>query len=304
MRITIDAAGSDVTQWVGALRREARGEDIRVFESGRLLGLLGAAGLDFALRGADVFHASAATPCAPRRVKLTATVDDLSCWLMPGLFTEAQGKTSQLFAERILDHAAGLIAVSDSVRQDAIRLLGIDPEKITTIYPGVAGEYFDAKPAHRERPYVLYADGSEPRRNLDALKDAWNELRPELRQKFDLVSTSGATAAALPGLMAGATLFVHPSLYEGFALPVAQAMAAHVAVVTSDTSSMPEVGRDAALLVDPHGPGEIAAGITRLLESENERGKLARYGRARAEKYRWEKNAAESLAFFHRIFGT
>ncbi len=303
MRITIDAAGSDVTQWVGALQREARGEHIRVFESGKLVGLLGATGLDFALRGTDVFHASTATPCTPRRAKLTATVDDLSCWLMPGLYSEAQVKVSQLFAERILDRAAGLIAVSDSVRQDATRLLGIDPEKITTVYPGVAAEFFDAKPGHRERPYVLYADGSEPRRNLDALKDAWKELEPALRQKFDLISTRGAKDADLPGLMAGATLFVHPSLYEGFALPVAQAMAAHVAVVTSTTSSMPEVGRDAAVMVDPHGPIEIAAGITRLLESEGERAKLARYGRARAEKYRWEKNAAESLAFFHRVCG-
>ena len=222
---------------------------------------------------------------------------------MPGLYTAAQVKSAQLYADKILAHADGFIAVSDSVRQEAIRLLGIDQEKITTIYPGVAAEYFDAKPSHRERPYVLYADGSEPRRNLDALKDAWNELKAELRQEFDLISTRGAASADLPGLMAGATLFVHPSLYEGFALPVAQAMAAHVAVVTSDTSSMPEVGRDAAVMVDPHGPDEIAAGITRLLESESDRAKLARYGRARAEKYHWEKNAAESLAFFHRVRG-
>jgi glycosyltransferase involved in cell wall biosynthesis len=116
-----------------------------------------------------------------------------------------------------------------------------------------------------------------------------------------LVSTANSTPVERPGLMAGATLFVHPSLYEGFALPIAQAMAAHVAVVTSDTSAMPEVGRDAALMVDPHGSAQIAAGITRLLESESERAKLARYGRARAEKYRWETCAAESLAFFHRV---
>jgi glycosyltransferase involved in cell wall biosynthesis len=80
-------------------------------------------------------------------------------------------------------------------------------------------------------------------------------------------------------------------------------MAAGIAVVTSDSSSMPEVGRDAAVMVDPHSVPEIAAAITRLLESESERAKLARYGRARAEKYRWERCAAESLAFFHRVLG-
>jgi len=64
---------------------------------------------------------------------------------------------------------------------------------------------------------------------------------------------------------------------------------------------MPEVGRDAAVLVDPHDPAEIAAGISRLLESGGDRAKFARYGRACAEKYRWEKCAADSLAFFHRV---
>jgi glycosyltransferase involved in cell wall biosynthesis len=68
-------------------------------------------------------------------------------------------------------------------------------------------------------------------------------------------------------------------------------------------SAMPEVGRDAAVMVDPHDPEEIAAGITRLLESDDDRAKLARYGRARAEKYRWEKCAEDSLAFFRRVAG-
>jgi alpha-1,3-rhamnosyl/mannosyltransferase len=300
MRITIDAAGSDVvpwfTPWVAALRAQAHGEEIQVFESGKLATMLGAQWLDFKLRGTDVFHASAPTPCAPRSAKLTATIEDLSPWLIP----DENTKAAQHFAERILGRAHGLIAVSESIRQDAIRLLGIDQAKITTIYPGVVPEYFDAQPARRERPYVLYAAGDEPRHNRDALLAAWRELKPELQRDYDLVSTVEAPGAAL---MAGATLFVYPSLYDGFALPIAQAMAAHVAVVTSDVSSMPEVGRDAAMLVDPHDPAEIAAGITRLLESESERAKLARYGRARAEKYRWEKCAEDSLAFFRRVAG-
>jgi glycosyltransferase involved in cell wall biosynthesis len=300
MRITIDAAGADVAPWVdpwvAALRAHARGEEIQLFESGKLAAVLGAPWLDFKLRGTDVFHASPATPCAPRSAKLTATIEDLAGWLIPGERTRA----AQHFAERILERAHGLIAVSESVRQDAIRLLGIDETKITTIYPGVDAAYFDAKPEHRERPYVLYAAGDQPRHNRDALLAAWRDLKPELQREYDLVSTAQAPGAAL---MAGATLFVYPALYDGFALPVAQAMAAHVAVVTSDMSSMPEVGRDAAALVDPHNPAEIAAGITRLLESESERAKLARYGRARAEKYRWEKCAEDSLAFFRRVSG-
>ncbi len=284
MRITIDGAGSDIAPWVAALRAQAHGDEIQVFESGKLATVLGASLLDFKLRGTDLFHASPTTPCAPRSAKLTATIQDL------------HGKTAHRFADKILERAHGLIAVSESIRQDAIRLLGIDAKIVTTIYPGVAPEYFDAKPAQRERPYVLHSG------DFDTLQTAWRALRAELQRDYDLLSTSAHTDN-LPGLLAGATLFVYPSLYHGFALPVAQAMAAHVAVVTSNVSSMPEVGRDAAVMVDPHDPEEIAAGITRLLESHDERAKLARYGRARAEKYRWEKCAEDSLAFFRRVAG-
>src|SRR5213082_2219284 len=106
MRITIDAAGNNAACWVAALRQESRGEEIAVFESGKLGSLLGARGLDFALRGTDVFHASPATPWAPRRAKLTATVEDLSCWLMP-LHVPAQVKAARAFAEKILARALG-----------------------------------------------------------------------------------------------------------------------------------------------------------------------------------------------------
>ncbi len=281
MRITIDASGSDIAPWVAALRSQAQGEEIQIFESGTLTSVLGTAWLDFKLRGTDVFHASAATRRSPRNTKLTATIEDLNT------------KAAQRFAEKILEPARGLIAISESIRQEAVHL-GIDAEKITTIYPGVAGEFFDAKPTHRERPYVLHAG------NFDTLQAAWRALKPELQRDYDLLSTSTYTGN-LPGLLAGAILFVYPAVYDAFALPVAQAMAAHVAVVTSNTSSMPEVGRDAAVMVDPHNPAEIAAGITRLLGSETERAKLARYGRARAEKYRWEKCAEDSLGFFRRV---
>lgn len=108
----------------------------------------------------------------------------------------------------------------------------------------------------------------------------------------------------LPSLTAGATVFAYPSLYEGFGFPVAQAMAAGVAVLTSNNSSLREIARDGALLVDPKSPAEITRGLTRLLESESMRSEIARRGRARAEQFRWETCAERSLAFFRRIAGT
>jgi glycosyltransferase involved in cell wall biosynthesis len=106
----------------------------------------------------------------------------------------------------------------------------------------------------------------------------------------------------LPGLMAGASAFVYPSLYEGFGLPVAQAMAAGVPVITSNTSCLPEVAGEAALLVDPRSPAEIRTAMETLVSSVSLQKKLRTAGVARARgEYRWEVCARKSLEFFHRV---
>jgi len=238
------------------------------------------------------------------------------------VFGRAKPAADKTFAERILRSANGLIAVSENTRQDAIRLLGIAPEKVRTIHSGVAEEYFDAPPRARAKPYVLYVGTIEPRKNLDTLLDAWLSLRPDIREHFDLVIAgpegwnSSATMsrirqeaayagyvpeAEMPGLVAGAALFVYPSLYEGFGFPVVQAMAANVAVLSSRTSCLPEIAGEGAIYVDPRSASEIATQLTKLLESPGERARLAQLGRARAERYRWERCAKESLAFFREI---
>jgi glycosyltransferase involved in cell wall biosynthesis len=278
--------------------------------------------LQASLGDTELFHASNQVVCRPLAGKLTATVHDLTVWLMPELHTPGNVRADHRYAERILTKADGLIAVSENTRRDAMQLLGIPASKITTIYSGVAPEYFDAKPTRRERPYVLFVGTIEPRKNLNGLLDAWSLLKPDLRKHFELVTVGpqgwgqDATLARvraestylgyvpeteLPGLFAGATVFVYPSFYEGFGLPVAQALAARVPIITSKTSSLTEVARDGALLVDPKDPDAIAAAITRLLESEADRTKLAGYGRASAERFRWEKCAEQTLAFFRRV---
>ena len=287
--------------------------------------------IDWVVRGSDIFHASNQVRRKPRRVKLTATIHDLTCWLMPEFHTEANIRADKTFAHRILRRADGLIAVSENTRQDAIRLLGIAPDRIETIHSGIDERYFAVQPPHfvmtpgaRHRPYVLYVGTIEPRKNLDTLLDAWSALSGELREAFQLWIAgpegwgSEKTIARvrneatywgyvdekiLPSLVAGATAFVYPSLYEGFGFPVAQAMAAGVAVVTSNNSSLREIARDSALLVDPKSASEIANALTRLLESERLRQDLSARGRKRAAEFRWETCAARSLEFFHRIAG-
>jgi len=354
MRITVDATSAllrsagvknYIYHWVRHLRLQAGGDEIRAYpflaDLGRLdhdastlakwqtLPRLAALyltrdsfALDWAIAGSDIFHASNQVRRAPRRARLTATIYDLTTRLMPQLHTEANVQAERTFTENILSRAAGLIAISENTRQDAIRLLGLPPEKIETIYPGIAAEYFDARPLARDKPYALYVGTIEPRKNLDVLLDAWRDLNPALRREFDLVIAgpagwaSHATLARvraettylgyvpeadLPGLIAGAAVFAYPSLYEGFGFPPAQAMAAGTPVVTSNSSCLPEVTGGAALLADAQSPAEVGAGITRLLESETLRAELSARGRQRARDFRWENCAARSLAFFRRV---
>ncbi|HEY4362603.1 MAG TPA: glycosyltransferase family 1 protein [Bryobacteraceae bacterium] len=359
MRITIDATSLLVRSagvknytyhWLDYLRRHAApGEEIRAFpllgdlksldhEASALslfstaprLAMLQAANwmapavLDWAVAESDVFHASNMVRRVPRRTRLTATLHDLTSMLMPALHTRANIRADRSFFERIVRRADALIAVSENTRQDAIRLLQIAPEKITTIHSGIPAAYFAAIPTKRTRPYVLYVGAIEPRKNLPTLLDAWKQLKPDLRKGFELAiagpagwSSEAAIArvraeatylgyvpeADLPGLVAGAAAFVYPSLYEGFGFPVVQAMAAGVPVVTSNTSCLPEIAGDAALLADPRSASEIAAQLTRLLESESLRDDLASRGRKRAERYRWEACATRSLEFFRSVAG-
>jgi glycosyltransferase involved in cell wall biosynthesis len=281
--------------------------------------------LDWLLRGADVFHATNLMRRRPRHAKLTSTIHDLTCWLMPEVHTPGNVKADREFAEAILQRADGLIAVSENTRQDAIRLLGIAPNRIRTIHSGIAEEYFHAIPASRAKPYALYVGTIEPRKNLDTLLDAWALLKPSLRDEFELLIagprgwSSDRTFARieqeatylgyvpetdLPGLTAGATAFVYPSLYEGFGFPVAQAMAAGAPVVTSNNSCLPEIVGDAAIFIDPRSAAEIAAALTRLCESESLQGDLAARGGKRAQLFRWEKCATESLDFFRSVCGS
>jgi len=292
--------------------------------------------LNYLARGADVFHASNQIRKPPSRARLTATIHDLTCWRMPDFHTRGNVEADRSFAHRILKQASGLIAVSENTRRDAIELLGIHPDKVVTIHSGVPESYFSATEEearlvvrkHRlSKPYVLCVGTVEPRKNIDRLLDAWasNEWFAE---EFDLVLAgpagwgSGSTLARLrssprgvrwlgyvaeddmPGLTRGATLLAYPSLYEGFGFPVAQAMAAGVPVITSNTSSLPEVAGPGAVLVDPHSVSDIGSALSRLLESVELRSRLGSAGREwAAARYRWQRAAAESWTFFSQVMG-
>src|SRR5581483_6658079 len=293
----------------------------RVFAGNRVPGL---ALLEWSMPRADIFHVSNLIRNPPRNRKLTATIYDLSCRLMPELHTAANLQADESFTTNVVARADRLIAISDNSRQDAMRLLGLDGGRIEVIYPGVPEVYFGAQPRPSERPYLLYLGAIEPRKNIDTLLDAWSEFR--LRGDFELVIAGASGWGAektmarlasrpagvrhlgyvaedeLPGLVAGASAFVYPSLYEGFGFPVAQAMAAGVPVITSNISCLPEVAGEGALLVDPGSAAEIRAAMEKLLTSPGLQKQLGAAGAERARReYRWEISARKSLEFFGRV---
>lgn len=367
MRVTIDAVPLLVRSagvknylyyWTRYLRQESHGVEFRLFpflgEPGLLdhedsvanpvttlarLGLLyllnrfpndAAAWMDPEI---DIFH-TCKLLYPPRRAKLTATVHDLTCWLLPETHPPANVAADKVFAERILSRADGLIAVSEATRSDAVRILKLPPEKIRVIYHGVADMFFSAMPADADRvrtrhglhrPYLLFVGTIEPRKNIDRLLNAYQDLPASLREEFELVlagppgwahsDTMARLSRPFPGirylgyvaeqdlagLFAGATAFVYPSLYEGFGFPVAQAMAAGTPVITSAVSALPEIAGGAAILIDPLSETALRDAMRDLLTTPSRRAQLIELGRSNARRFSWLECARQSLRFFEEI---
>jgi alpha-1,3-rhamnosyl/mannosyltransferase len=285
--------------------------------------------LDWLSGDAQVFHASVLVRRPPRKMRLTATIHDMTCWLMPEHHPRANIAAEKAFAE-VLRRADALIAVSESTKRDAVQVLGLASEKIAVIHSGVPHAYFEVDAALIEavrrkyslgRPYVLFVGTIEPRKNVDMLLDAFESLPPSIREHYQLVLAgpagwaSGRTMRrlqhvrylgyvpeeAMPGLTAGATAFVYPSLYEGFGFPVVQAMATGVPVITSNSSALAEVAGGAALLIDPRSQSDLHHAMSRLLTSDGLRMALGAAGKAKAERFHWERCAERSLKFFERV---
>jgi alpha-1,3-rhamnosyl/mannosyltransferase len=270
----------------------------------------------------------------PARPKLTATLFDMSCWIVPHTHEQANIEATKSYTQRIIDRADGIIAISQSAKTDAIRILGVNEERINVIYPGVCSSFFDVsagdvnrirKLYDLDRPYILSLGTIEPRKNLDLLLDAYCALPPAVQKEWPLIFAGPkgwhcektlsrfedgngrwrylgyVPEQHLPALTAGAALFAFPSMYEGFGFPLVQAMAAGIPCITSNISSLPEVAGEGAILVDPRSQSEMRDAMLRLLMSPSERIEIGNRGRAQARRYDWEVAAQQTWAFFERV---
>jgi glycosyltransferase involved in cell wall biosynthesis len=267
------------------------------------------------------------------------TCYDLIPLIYPQHYTPWQRLFFRLGYGLALQSARHLLAISEATKADLVRHLGVRPERIS-VTPLAANVHFQPQTSDRitavrhkyalPEQYVLYVGSNKPHKNLLRLVQAyahcqrqrpatkiplvvagpWDPRYPEAKIEAQQLGISaqihflGAVADGdLPALYSGATLFVFPSLYEGFGLPVLEAMACGLPVACANVSSLPEVAGQAALLFQPDNTQAISTAITDLLSDVERRHALARQGLRRAAEFSWQRTAVLTLEVYEMIVG-
>jgi glycosyltransferase involved in cell wall biosynthesis len=285
-----------------------------------------------AITGAlDVYYSpDFALPPTRRACRTLLTVHDLSFVHYPDAFVPPLRRYLERVVPRSIERADLVLADSVQTRSDLVRLFAVPPHQVKVIYPGV-GARFRPQPepgestrlreryAIADRPYVLSVGTLQPRKNYVRLIQAFVRSQASRETDVQLLIAGGrgwlyedilAEAERhdsvrllgfvedrdLPALYRGAGVFAFASLYEGFGLPVLEAMGCGVPVVCSRTSSLPEVAGDAALLVDPLDVDGLGQSLTRALEDRDLRRGMVERGLGRAAQYDWGRSAAQLLS--------
>ena len=257
----------------------------------------------------DVVHCT--TFRAPPRplTPVVATVHDLAVLRHPKFFTAWTRLYARTLLRRALTAASRVIAVSEFTKREVVELVGVPAERVRVV-PNAVDERFVADGDAERGDYVLAVGTLEPRKNLLRLAEATRRLGVELRvagaRGWGDVDVGGngvrwlgeVRDAELPRLYRGALCFAYPSLYEGFGIPVLEAMRCGVPVVTSAGTAMEEVADGAAELVDPRDVTSIAAGIERAIARREE---LRARGLERASAYTWRAAAEATVAVYREL---
>jgi glycosyltransferase involved in cell wall biosynthesis len=282
----------------------------------------------------DLLHATfAPPPLSPKPFVFTNHC--LSSFTHPEFYDNAIRLRLNALIRAGLRRARRIICVSQSTLETTAELFRIPTDRMTVVSNGVA-ERFTVLPAGaaRERvagrygiraPYLLFMGKVETRKNVVRILEAFDRFRREVRDDVKLVLAGRRTPTSvgidetiarlqlrehviepgyvddedLPVLYNAAEMFVFPSLWEGFGIPVIEAMACGTPVVTSNVSALPEVAGDAALLVDPYRVDDIAAAMHRVYSDAGLRAELRDRGLRRARLFSWTRTARETLDAYH-----
>lgn len=261
--------------------------------------------------------------------KLVVTVHDLSPVVLPEYYDIKRRLWHwSVGFRRTLARADKIIAVSEYTKKELVDVLGLDANKITVVYQGI--DHTRYKPQLEQSrlrdvrnryglpgEFILYVGTLEPRKNVDGLLKAWEAMETKVpiviagkpgwkygdifkmaqkSSKRRLIQFLGFVPEAdKPYVIKLARALAFPSIYEGFGLPVLEAMAVGTPVITSSVTSLPEVAGDAALLVNPYNTDELTFALEQLVTDESLRGQLVVKGFKRAQDFTWDKTAAETL---------
>ena len=270
----------------------------------------------------DIYHASDWVQF-PAEAKIVTTVHDLA----PIIYSQYHDKKIINVHRRRLElartYADSIIVVSENTKKDFLKLYPYPEEKIKVIYeaPAISPD-LSKEPLNRhsqdvlpKKPYILTVSSLNPRKNIKKLIQAFTIFRQK-HSLYDLIVVGDfgwgerfdnhthirfinhVSQKRLAEHYRGAELFVYPSLYEGFGLPVLEAMSFGVPVVTSNASSLPEIAGDAAVLVDPTSTQAIVNGMEKALGEKN---KLIRLGRERIKQFSWVKCAIKTLSVYNSL---
>jgi glycosyltransferase involved in cell wall biosynthesis len=285
----------------------------------------------------DVFHAQFILPPFVK-CRTVVSILDIAYEHFPDSFPAYQRAWSKILIPSSAHRADHIVTLSEHSKSDIIRTYGIPEKKVSVTYLGAGDEYVlgDKIEAKNEiaRKYgiagdfVLYLGRLQSRKNLVRLVDAYARVRlagfrhklvlagkqdflsqpvisriKQLRLEKEILLPGYIPAEDVPGFYNAAEIFLYPSLYEGFGLPVIEAMACGLPVITSYGSSLEEVAGDAALLVDPLDEISIAHALQRLLEDHQLRDRLSRDGLKRSAQFRYENTARQTLTIYENVIG-
>ncbi|MCL2435304.1 MAG: glycosyltransferase family 4 protein [Lentimicrobiaceae bacterium] len=275
----------------------------------------------------DLFISPDGWVCLGTNVKTINVIHDLNFEHYPSFFSPLIRKYYTYFFPRFARKADHIITVSQFSKNDIVNRYHVDAKKISVVYNAASEDFFEIDEQEKQRtiqrltngvPYFVFVGSAHKRKNVERIMQAFDQFRQkyadfkfvfagsnkywdkdiketyhQLKHKSDIVFTEYLSTTEMNYVVSSALALVYPSLFEGFGIPIVEGFAAHVPVITSNVTSMPEVAGEAALLVNPMSVTEIANAMEKIVMDELLRTKLIQLGEERNRAFSWDKSAQQ-----------
>lgn len=280
----------------------------------------------------DIYHETGFLPAALRGIPTVYTIYDLSLSKFRHTHPKERVWFHDFFFPRRIKYASHVLTISNFIRQEIHDTIRIPYNRISAIHLAPSSIFYprQLESIHNIRKqygipkeYLLFVGSLEPRKNLALLVQALQRCRTKIPLVLAgwegwgdkdwmhaikgsglenrIIMTGYVDDETLAHFYSGASAFVYPSIYEGFGLPILEAMACGCPVICSNAASMPEVAGDSAIQIDPNNPGDLTAAIDRIMADADLRRRLIEKGFARTGQFSWPKTAAATSAVFEKV---